>query len=251
MPSNPPRLRSHRPGRRRRSVRDLPPVLAILIAANVLVEAVLFLSDVGVFTPRLRSWAYQNGGFWSGLLSNWKPNYPFQPYLMFATYAFLHSGLAHLLVNMVTLFSFGRAIIARIGQARFLVLYMFSAIGGALGFGVLSDMAIPMVGASGALFGLAGAWMAWDYVDRYAAATGIWPVARAALILVLLNVVLYWAMNGMLAWQTHLGGFVAGWIIALLIDPTSRPRLEQARATGDREARQRPQRPHRAADHAD
>ena len=37
-----------------------------------------------------------------------------------------------------------------------------------------------------------------------------------------LNVALYFAMDGLLAWEAHLGGFVAGWIAALLIDPRGR-----------------------------
>jgi membrane associated rhomboid family serine protease len=79
-----------------------------------------------------------------------------------------------------------------------------------------------MVGASGALFGLAGAILAWDYIDRFSVEERLWPVARAALLLVGLNIALYYAMGGILAWQAHLGGFVAGWISALLIDPIAR-----------------------------
>ena len=41
-------------------------------------------------------------------------------------------------------------------------------------------------------------------------------------MLVALNAVMWWSLNGQLAWQTHLGGFITGWITAMLIDP--RPR---------------------------
>jgi membrane associated rhomboid family serine protease len=37
-----------------------------------------------------------------------------------------------------------------------------------------------------------------------------------------LNIVLWWAMDGQLAWETHLGGFITGWIAAMLIDPRGR-----------------------------
>ena len=79
-----------------------------------------------------------------------------------------------------------------------------------------------MVGASGALFGLAGALLAWSYVDRFVAREALWPIARMAGLLIAINIAMYWGLDGQLAWQTHLGGFVAGWILALLIDPRGR-----------------------------
>jgi membrane associated rhomboid family serine protease len=79
-----------------------------------------------------------------------------------------------------------------------------------------------MVGASGALFGLAGGSLAWMYVDRFSHGKGLLLVLRAVIMLILLNLVMWWAMEGQLAWQTHLGGFITGWLCALLIDPQAR-----------------------------
>jgi membrane associated rhomboid family serine protease len=197
-------------------------VLAI-IAICVAIELVLQLADLGFGSAtRLRSWVYEYAGFWPGLLRDWTPNYPSQPYVMFGTYAFLHAGIVHLLVNMVTLYSLGTAVTQRVGTLGFAILYAGSILGGALGFGLLAASLQPMVGASGALFGLAGGLIAWNYVDRFTIQIALWPVARAVLLLVALNVVLWWAMNGQLAWETHLGGFVIGWVVAMLIDPRSR-----------------------------
>lgn len=201
-----------------------PGVVWAIIAVCVAVEITLLLADYGFWASvRLRSQSYENAGFWIGLLDNWQSNYRAQPYSMFLSYGFLHSGPLHLVVNMVTLFSLGRFILPRIGQARFAVLYGLSMIGGAIGFAVLSDSYRPMVGASGALFGLVGAIAAWEYVDRFTAQLRLWPVLRLLAILAVLNVVMWWAMDGQLAWQTHLGGFVSGWILAFLIDPRPRP----------------------------
>ena len=199
-------------------------ILWALFLICLAVEIVLTVADYGIWgTQRWRSLAYQNGGFWIGLLTGWRPNFTTQPYLMFVTYAFLHAGIIHLLVNMFTLFSLGMLVVPRIGQLRFLVLYTSSVLGGAAGFALLSDSIQPMVGASGALFGLAGAILAWDYVDRFTARVRLWPVLRVGLFLIALNLVLWWAMNGQLAWETHLGGFLVGWIFAFLIDPRPRP----------------------------
>lgn len=202
-----------------------PPGTWLIVTLIVLcsgTEAVLLLADYGLIgPPRLRLEAYEYAGFWPGLLRNWAPNYPLQPYTMFASYAFLHSGPVHLAVNMITLWSLAAAVCARVGARGFALLYIASVLGGAAGFGLLAATTQPMVGASGGLFGLAGGLLAWGYVDRFTAARRLWPIAQAAAGLLALNLVMWWLMDGLLAWQTHLGGFLAGWVAALLVDPRS------------------------------
>ena len=200
-----------------------PWVLIAIIVICCLVEGLLQLADWQIITvARLRSLAYEYGGFWAGLLQSWSPNYPSQPYVMFLTYGFLHGGLLHLAVNMVTLWSLGQAVLDRVGVRGFILLYTASLLGGALGFALLASTLAPMVGASGALFGLAGGLLAWGYVDRFTLHEALWPVARAAGLLLTLNLVMWWALNGQLAWETHLGGFITGWLAAMLIDPRAR-----------------------------
>lgn len=192
------------------------PVVLVLFLACLLPEIVLSGADYGLWgDPGWRLWAFQHGGFWTGLLGNWRPNYAAQPWLMFLTYGFLHGGLVHFGVNMLTLFSLAPPLVDRMGQGRFLLLYMASMIGGGLGFALLSQSPQPMVGASGALFGLAGAVMALSWQYLRARGESLRPVIRSLLWLAVLNAVLWWAMSGMLAWETHLGGFVVGWVMGL------------------------------------
>ena len=206
------------------------PAVGTVLAIAVIIELALIFADLGLAGRSVsRGFAYQYGGFWPGLLGDWDANYALQPWSMFLTYAFLHGGWLHLVVNMITLWSLGHAAIARVGRRGFVIVYLLSIIGGALGYAALWTAPVPMVGASGALFGLAGAWLAWEYVDRFTARSGLWPILRVVLMLVALNVVMWWSLNGQLAWQTHLGGFITGWISAMLIDP--RPRA----ATADNE----------------
>ncbi|ABD57149.1 rhomboid family intramembrane serine protease [Jannaschia sp. CCS1] len=194
-----------------------------LIALCALVEITLFLADQGFLgSDRLRQTAYEWGGFWPGLLQGWSANYPGQPVAMFFTYGFLHGGPVHLIVNMVTLWSLGYAVLERVGLWGFMALYGASLLGGAMGFGLIAETFRPMVGASGALFGLAGGLLAWNYVDRFTFREGLWPVVRLVAFLVAMNVAMWWALDGQLAWETHLGGFIVGWLAALLIDPRSR-----------------------------
>lgn len=203
-----------RPGARGRAA------IVVLITLCCLVELALLLGEWGLIgTPRLRQQAYEYGGFWPGILAGWRPNYPAQPVAMFLSYGFLHGGPGHLVVNMITLWSLGRGVVARVGGRGFVVLYGLAVVGGALGYAALAQTAQPMVGASGALFGLAGGLLAWAYIDRFTAEQTLWPVLRVVLFLIALNLAMYWAMDGHLAWQTHLGGFVAGWVAAVLIDP--------------------------------
>jgi membrane associated rhomboid family serine protease len=186
-------------------------VLLCILGICVLVEAVLQGADHELWgSRRWRGLAYQNGGFWRGLLDNWRPNYAAQPITMFASYGFLHGGFWHVSVNMITLASLGRPVIERVGQSRFAMIYALSLLGGAAGFAILSSAAQPMVGASGALFGLVGALTSWDVIDRRSAQVGLAPTLKVVGLLVLLNLVMYWAMAGRLAWEAHLGGFLAG-----------------------------------------
>lgn len=201
----------------------IPRLIWWMIAFYALLEVVLITGDSNLFgVPRFRNTVYEHAGFWPGLLGNWTPNYPGQPALMFLTYGFLHSGLVHLIVNMITLTSLGPPVYDRVGWSKFLVIYGLAIFGGAAGFALLSDTFRPMVGASGALFGLAGAVLAWEYIDRFTFREALWPVVRAIGLLIALNIILYFAMDRLLAWEAHLGGFVLGWIGAMLVDPRSR-----------------------------
>lgn len=190
----------------------LPGPILALVLASLSPEIALQIAPDPEF---LRGKLLQNFAFWPGLLAGggWAPNYPLQSVAMFVTYGFLHAGIWHLAFNMLTLVSLGRPLLGDLGGPRFAALYAAGLIGGALGYALFASRPLPMVGASGALFGLAGAllWQhfAEDWRERThaeALRAAAWPVA----LLVALNVVMFGVMQGQLAWETHLGGFVAG-----------------------------------------
>lgn len=194
-----------------------------VVALCVLVELVLQLADHGLIaTERLRAAAYAYGGFWPGLLGDWSPNFAAQPYTMFLTYSILHSGFWHLAFNMITLISVGSAVRERGGTVRYAAVYVGSTLGGAAGFGLLAPTLQPMVGASGAIFGLLGALVAWDTMERRLLRLSMRPVIRIVGILIGLNLGLWWVMDGQLAWETHLGGFLLGAAIAALVGEGTR-----------------------------
>jgi rhomboid protease GluP len=193
-----------------------PAVLAVLILC-CLIEALLQAADAGLIgASRWRALAYENAGFWAGLLWGWTPNYAAQPVLMFFSYSALHSGLSHLAGNMLPLWILGNIVTARIGQRGFLGLWLLATLAGALAFGLITESPRPMVGTSGALFGLAGAWMAWEARDRRSAGQSRLPVLGWLVALVVLNLAYFRLQHGLLAWETHLGGFLAGGAWGLL-----------------------------------
>jgi len=204
-----------------RALLSLPGLVLALIAVLGLPELVLQGADHGLWGgARWRQLAYQYGAFWIGLLHDWRPNFPGQPWTMFVSYGFLHGGAVHLAVNTVTLASLAPPLMARLrGGGAFVLLWAVSVLGGAAGFALLAETPRPMVGASGALFGLAGAWVALDAAEALRDTPGGWAtrlracalaVVWPATILVALNLVMIWATPGGIAWQAHLGGFLAG-----------------------------------------
>lgn len=203
----------------RQQIMRIHPALIVLCLICGVIEVFLTLTDLGLIEVlRARQRAYEYGGFWPGLLYSWRPNYTGQPVAMFVTYAFLHGGFGHFAVNMFTLVSLGAAVLERVATWGFVLIYSISVLGGAVVYGLLAQTPQPMVGASGALFGLAGALLAWNYRDSRSLRESLWPVFRVAALLVLINVVMYWALNGQLAWQTHLGGFLGGFLAVFLLD---------------------------------
>lgn len=182
------------------------------------IELALWAADLGLWAgPQLRGLAYQYGGFWPGLLDDWRPNYPVQPWLMFVTYSLLHGGFEHIFGNMIMLYILGRQLRAVMGQGGVMLCYVTAVLGGALGFAVLNHSPFPMVGASGAIFGLAGALLADDWNERRQSGRRLWPVLRMVLLLAVMNLVLWVWLDGRLAWEAHFGGFLAGWAAAVLV----------------------------------
>jgi membrane associated rhomboid family serine protease len=197
----------------------MPFVVAAVLIIIIGIEAILQAADHGwLGSSRWRTLAYQFGAFWPGLLDTWKPNFIGQPSAMFVTYAFVHSGFGHLLGNAICIWSIGRIICFRAGQRDFTAVFLLATLGGALCFAALSPGNAPMVGASGALFGLVGTWVGWQWRDRSHGMQEILRVLVIACFIVTLNVALYVWYRGGLAWETHLGGFLVGFALAGRVD---------------------------------
>lgn len=210
------------------SPKRLSAVLWIVLLACCLPELVLQGVDHGLFgSARWRPLVYQNAGFWAGLLRDWQPNYPAQPFTMFVTYAFLHAGFVHLLGNMILLVVVGPVVVARFGVRGFAMIYAGSMLGGALSFGLLSASPSPMIGASGALSGLIGAVIA-EHFSQGSSPKRYFVMLFQIGGLVVLNVVSWFMEGGILAWQTHLGGCLVGMVLSGMLLWVNKHRASQS-----------------------
>ena len=125
----------------------------------------------------------------------------------------LHGGLMHILFNMWALWILGPQVERSVGSAAFIGLYMASAGMGGVAFFYLGPDLGQAVGASGAIFGLFGVWLASALLRRNSA----WGRAMLSQIgfLLLINAALPLMLPG-IAWQAHLGGLIAGAVIGLV-----------------------------------
>ena len=117
------------------------------------------------------------------------------------TSAFLHASVEHIALNMITLAIVGPPVEAAIGRTRFVVVYLLAAFGGGVAFYLFAPINEAGLGASGAIFGVMGA-----YYDLARARR--WETQTITVLLVL-NLVFSFAVPG-IAWQAHLGGIVVG-----------------------------------------
>jgi rhomboid family protein len=137
----------------------------------------------------------------------------------FLTYMFVHSGLLHLLGNLLMLFVFGSAVETRMGSRTFIFYYLYCGVGAALlALGLSGFMGVsPFVGASGAALGLAMAYaMFWPDAELILFPFPI-PVRARILVAVLAGVdvffaVLYRNQSDGIAHLAHIGGLVAGYL---------------------------------------
>jgi membrane associated rhomboid family serine protease len=144
------------------------------------------------------------------------------------TYMFLHGSALHLLFNMIFLFVFGDNVEDAMGHVRFIVFYLSAGVIAALVYSYLTDFPdAPLVGASGAVSGVIGAYLilhpnirVWVLVPlpklpflplRFSAAVviGVW-------ILYQLGCAVYFPSQAV-AWWAHVGGFFAGAVLVVLM----------------------------------
>jgi membrane associated rhomboid family serine protease len=171
-----------------------------LIAANVLIYLITVAQGFGINQPGGR------------LFNSWILYGPFVEqgdWWRLVTAMFLHAGVLHIAFNMWALWVVGTAVEAALGSTRFLLLYFASGLAGSAGALVL-DPSKPVVGASGAIFGLFGAGFILEW-----RATGNLGGTFLTLIVINLAITLAWSSN--ISVGGHVGGLIGGIIGTAII----------------------------------
>jgi membrane associated rhomboid family serine protease len=154
-----------------------------------------------------------------------QPLYWPQLYTLF-TSMFVHAGILHILGNMFVFFFMGVAFEDRIGRGKFLLIYLVAGVCGALFHSVLNlGSVVPLVGASGAIFGILGGFAyayPWDEI--------VMPVPIGIMIIMRIKVlyaaILFAAFETLLtfigpldstAHYAHFGGIIAGIVLAAVL----------------------------------
>jgi membrane associated rhomboid family serine protease len=149
------------------------------------------------------------------------------------TSMFLHANLLHVAGNMLFLWIFGNNVEDKLGEIKFLIVYFASGIGGSLlQIYITPASTVPMLGASGAISGLLAAYVL--YFPRARILTFVVPFFIFTLPAYLF--IGYWialqalnaflnigAIGGGVAFFAHVGGFLTGLILALLLRPREHP----------------------------
>lgn len=148
---------------------------------------------------------------------------PFPPgfgFLSVFSAMFMHGGWMHLGGNMLYLWIFGNNVEDAMGHFRFLMFYLLCGVAAAFGHGILDTQSeIPMIGASGALAGVLGAyfllypkarvlvWFFWVFIFYVPAVVvlGFWFVTQV--------INFGSGAGGGIAWVAHIAGFIAGMVL--------------------------------------
>ena len=193
-------------GRSQRNIRKvsakvgIPPVTATLLIVTASVY--------------LLSWFAPEFEYRLGIeLAMWNQGVSLGQWWRMITAVLLHGAVLHIVFNMWALYVFGPQIEKESGSAPFLAIYLSSAAAGSLFVYWFSHPMTFSIGASGAIFGLFGVWLAGAYRLRHTtfgrrllSQLGVLLAINFALPLLLPNI----------AWQAHLGGLLCGAAIGFL-----------------------------------
>ncbi|WP_194410088.1 rhomboid family intramembrane serine protease [Microbacterium cremeum] len=189
------------------AVRDTRPIVTyVIIGITAFVYLLTLIPGIGdAIQSALLFWA-------PTLYPSFFPQFGglVEPWRLF-TVSLVHSSFWHIGLNMLALFLIGRSLEPLLGRWRFVTLYLLSTLGGSVAVTLLS-FGTPVVGASGAIFGLFGALLV---IGRHLGAN----IAGIAIVLGI-NLVIGFIPGFNVSWQAHVGGLVVGLLVGFIFTRT-------------------------------
>jgi len=194
---------------------NFPHITILLITSNI----IIFLYQISLpMTPFAIFETY-------GLIPAQLIETPVRMYPTIYSSMFLHSGIAHLMGNMLYLWIFGNNIEDVLGKFRFIIFYLVCGTLASMGH-IVTDLQsdVPMVGASGAISGILGAYLVlfpFARVKTLIFLGFLITIVRVPAIILLVIWVLIQVFSGVVAgdggvaWFAHIGGFIAGMLLIL------------------------------------
>ncbi len=197
-------------------------VTASLIGLNALIFFYQLFSPQGLqyFVLRMGAIPYE---FSHGAFIRDVPRLPAP--LTLLTSMFLHGGFLHLAGNMLYLWIFGNNIEDALGRSRFLLFYLLAGIAAGLTqIALTPNSQMPMIGASGAIAGVLGAYLllyprariqTFVFLIIY---IRILPIPAAVVLLIwFIGQILNIGLGGGVAWYAHIGGFITGMVLVKIL----------------------------------
>jgi membrane associated rhomboid family serine protease len=166
-----------------------------------------------------------------------------RPAITILTSMFLHGGVWHVVGNMLYLFIFGAAVEYRMGASRYAAFYFASGIAAALATALIApESRVPVIGASGAIAGVLGAYFIFYPRGRITTILPIFVFIQVVEIPAVIYLLFWFAIQlyagieagqqgasmGGVAWWAHVGGFLFGMALAPIL-AKSRPTKRKSR----------------------
>lgn len=175
----------------------LYPVVSTLLAFNI---AIYILTSMPIIGNQL----FNLGVHFNLLISEGE-------YWRLVTPIFLHASLTHLLFNMFSLFIFGPELEQIAGKARFLTIYLLAGLIGNVATYLIHDWNYTSVGASGAIYGMLGAFAALVYYTK-----NFLPQLKQIIVpIIVIGVIMTFIQPGINT-TAHIAGLITGFVIGII-----------------------------------
>ncbi len=206
-------------------VNPLPPLVVALVILIVGVELIFMMGEKGyIGGPEAIGWrlsAIRTYAF-SGDILDWmiaNNRFPPEHLMRFLTYPFVHLTFTHMIFVVVLTLALGKMVGEVFGTFALLLVWVLSAIVGALAYGLLLNDPRPLVGGYPSVYGLIGAYTFLLWVNL--AGTGARQFSAFSLIALLMGIQLIFGMlfGGGNDWLPDLAGFATGFGLSFLVSP--------------------------------